>query len=118
MLLIDGITSALFGAGLVPFCKTYWAEQFPTHLKGLGIGLSEFASRTFAGILTAFFVPFIFASGGVTGVFWMVTATFLVCLGPFLIWGRETAGLSMEEASQFSTMEEGSEGSGKNEVSV
>ena len=115
MLIIGGITGALFGAGLAPFLKTYGAEQFPTHLRGLGIGLKESAGRAFGGILAAFFIPFIFASGGVSAVFWLVAATYLVCLVPFSIWGRETAGLSMEEASEVSTINEASEVSTMNE---
>jgi len=104
MLITGGMIGSFFALGLVPFAKTYWPEQFPTHLRGLGAGLLESSTRAFAGILAAFFIPFIFASSGVGGVYWVAAIAFLVCLVPFLIWGRETAGLSMEEASQVSTV--------------
>jgi putative MFS transporter len=106
MLVVGGIIGGIFGTGVTPFCKTYWAEQFPTHLRGAGVGLMESAVRAFGGILAASLIPFVFASGGVKAVFWMVAATILVGLVPFLIWGRETAGLSMEEASQVSIVSE------------
>lgn len=106
MLVVGGIIGSIFGTGVTPFCKTYWAEQFPTHLRGAGVGLMESAVRAFGGIVAASLIPFIFASGGVKAVFYMVVACYVLCLVPFLIWGRETAGLSMEEASEVPTVSE------------
>ena len=103
MLVVGGIIGSIFGIGVAPFAKTYCAEQFPTHIRGSAVGLFEAILRGFGGVVAASLIPFVYVAYGVFGVFWMVAGTFLVCLVPFLIWGRETAGLSMEEASEVST---------------
>ena len=99
VLLLGVYAGALGGIGIGPLGRTYIAEQVPTQLRGTAAATTEAVLRILGGVLIAFFIPFIFDAGGVKGVFWMVTAGFVIFTIPFILWGRETAGMSVEEAS-------------------
>jgi len=45
MLLFIGSFVAFFGTGIMPVCKVYIAEQYPTELRGVGTGFGEAVSR-------------------------------------------------------------------------
>lgn len=89
---------AFFGLGIFPMLKLYIAEQYPTGLRGTGTGLGEATARTLGGVLAPFYIPFILKAGGVSAVFLFVAVLAVVFLAPMMLFGRETARLSVEEA--------------------
>lgn len=101
-----GLLAAVFGLGIYPVMKIYIAEQYPTYMRGLGTGSGEAVGRFFGGVLPPYFIPAILAAGGVKVVMWFVAAILLVMLLPMMIWGRETKGLSIEEAGSSGAIEE------------
>ena len=48
-LLCIGALVAFFGTGIMPICKVYVAEQYPTELRGVGTGFGEAVSRIVGG---------------------------------------------------------------------
>lgn len=98
MLVIGACVAAFFGFGTLPCAKIYIAEQYPTHLRGAGSSVGEAAARFLGGILAPYYIPFILAEGGVNAVFWFVGLAFIFFVIPFMIWGRETANMSVEES--------------------
>ncbi|WP_279233499.1 MFS transporter [Desulfofundulus thermobenzoicus] len=105
-LIAGGIIAAFFGFGTLPCAKVYIAEQYPTFLRGAGSGVGEAVARLLGGVLAAYYISFILAAGGVKAVFWFVAAAFIFFVIPFMIWGQETAGLSVEETGSTSTNEQ------------
>lgn len=98
ILVIGACVAAFFGFGTLPVAKIYIAEQYPTHLRGVGSSIGEAAARLLGGILALYYIPFILASWGVNAVFWFVGMAFIFFVIPFMIWGRETANMSVEES--------------------
>ena len=80
MLLFIGSFVAFFGTGIMPVCKVYIAEQYPTELRGVGTGFGEAVSRVVGGVLATYYLAFFLSVGGV-------------------IWGQETARRSVEDTS-------------------
>ncbi len=97
MLVAGAVVAAFFGFGTLPLAKIYIAEQYPTHLRGVGTSIGESAARLLGGVLAPYYIPFILAEGGVNAVFWFVGIAFIFFVIPFMLWGRETANLSVEE---------------------
>ncbi|GBF33940.1 niacin transporter NiaP [Desulfocucumis palustris] len=104
-LIIGGIIAAFFGFGTLPCAKVYIAEQYPTSLRGAGSGVGEAVARLLGGVLATYYISFILAAGGVKAVFWFVAAAFIFFVIPFMLWGQETAGLSVEETGSSSENE-------------
>ena len=94
--LVMGLALGFFGNGAFPIIKLYLAEQYPTELRGTGVGLGEAFSRFVGGVLATYLIAFILALGGQAFVFWFLTASY--CIGVLLlaVWGEETVGKSMD----------------------
>lgn len=99
LLLIIGACVAFFGTGIMPVCKVYIAEQYPTELRGVGTGFGEAVSRVVGGVLATYYLAYFLAVGGVKGVFTFMGVAFSIAIIALWIWGRETAGKSVEESS-------------------
>ncbi len=97
-MIVAGFLTAFFGLGIFPIVKIYIAEQYPTYLRGTGTGAGEAVARFFGGVLAVYYIPFILAFGGVNTVFWAVAIALIILIVPVMLWGRETAGLSVEES--------------------
>lgn len=93
-----GLLTFFFGLGIYPVAKLYIAEQYPTRLRGAGSAWGEMVGRTVSGVGFAYFVPALLAAGGVRLVFGLVAGLVAVLIAPVMIWGRETARISVEEA--------------------
>jgi len=103
-----GFLAAFFGIGIFPILKLYIAEQYPTHLRRAGTGIGEGISRFFGGVLATYYCSFILSNLGVSALFWFVAGVGMIFVIPLIKWGRETAGLSVEEAGGASTAPQGS----------
>lgn len=94
-----GFLAAFFGLGVFPVSKTCVAEQYPTRLRGKGVYYSEMTARFVSGGVT-FFIPILLKSAGVNQnvIFDGIGIALLVLALPIVLWGRETANISVEEA--------------------
>ncbi|MEL7566493.1 MAG: MFS transporter [Dehalobacterium sp.] len=101
-LVIAGAIVGLFGLGIFPITKIYIAEQYPTNIRGRGTFTCEAIARFFGGVLITFYVPLIVSlTGGASRVFYIVAiAMFILMTIPILTLGRETMGLSIDDASK------------------
>jgi len=108
-MLAAGFLAAFFGIGIFPILKLYIAEQYPTHLRGAGTGIGEGISRFFGGVLATYYCAFILSNLGASALFWFVAGIGMIFVIPLMRWGRETAGLSVEEAGGAATLRDGSQ---------
>lgn len=99
MLLLVGAFVAFFGTGIMPVCKVYIAEQYPTELRGVGTGFGEAVSRVVGGVLATYYLAFFLSVGGVKGVFTFMAVAFSISIVALGIWGQETARRSVEDTS-------------------
>lgn len=99
MLLLVGAFVAFFGTGIMPVCKVYIAEQYPTELRGVGTGFGEAVSRVVGGVLATYYLAFFLSVGGVKGVFTFMAVSFSIAIVALWIWGQETARRSVEDTS-------------------
>lgn len=97
-MLAAGFLASFFGIGIFPILKLYIAEQYPTQLRGAGSGIGEAVSRLIGGVGATYYCAYILSNAGVSALFWFVAAAGLVFLIPLMLWGRETARISVEEA--------------------
>lgn len=99
MLLFIGAFVAFFGTGIMPICKVYVAEQYPTELRGVGTGFGEAVSRVMGGVLATYYLAFFLAMGGVKAVFIFMAVAFGIAIVALWIWGQETARRSVEDTA-------------------
>lgn len=99
MLLFIGAFVAFFGTGIMPICKVYVAEQYPTELRGVGTGFGEAVSRVVGGVLATYYLAFFLAMGGVKAVFIFMAVAFGIAIVALWIWGQETARRSVEDTA-------------------
>ncbi|MEB3100967.1 MFS transporter [Ferviditalea candida] len=103
-LVTAGILSAFFGLSVNPFGKLYISEQYPTDIRGVGAATGEMLARFFSGVMGLYFVPLLLAWGG-TYVIFISLGVFIVAANiPMMIWGRNTANKSVEEAGSAAYM--------------
>ena len=98
-LLCIGALVAFFGTGIMPICKVYMAEQYPTELRGVGTGFGEAVSRIVGGVLATYYLAFFLAMGGVKAVFIFMAVAFGIAIIALWLWGQETAGRSVEDTA-------------------
>lgn len=101
-----GCLMGFFGTGTFPGLKMYYAEQFPTRLRATGSSTVETIGRLFGGVVGPYFVPVIILTVGLLGIFRIIA--FIGVIGPLvvLIWGRETAGQTIEQVSGMNSISE------------
>ena len=99
MLLLIGAVVAFFGTGIMPICKVYVAEQYPTELRGVGTGFGEAVSRVVGGVLATYYLAFFLAMGGVKAVFIFMAVAFGIAMVALWLWGQETARRSVEDTA-------------------
>jgi len=107
VLLAAGFLTAFFGLGVYPVSKMYIAEQYPTKIRGEGVYLNEMTGRLLAGVVTTYFIPAILNAWGNAVIFEGIAILLVLLTVPMMIWGRETAGISIEEAGTDVSLAEG-----------
>lgn len=85
-----------FGTGGPPVGKVYNTEQFPTRLRGTGVSVIELFMRTVAAAIV-YVVPQAIAAWGPTLVLVLIGILMALFIVPTIVFGRETAGVSLEE---------------------
>nr|NNM90327.1 MFS transporter [Bacilli bacterium] len=96
--LLAAFLTSFFGLGVFPVSKLTVAEQYPTRLRGKGVYMDEMTARLVSGVVTIFFIPVLLASFGNTWIFVGIAFVLLVFSFPIVLFGRETANISVEEA--------------------
>lgn len=99
-LVIGALVTWFFGIGS-PILKTYIGEQYPTNLRGTGNAFGEASGRFLGGVLAAYYVPFILDIWGLEVVFWFTAIIVVLLSAPMYIFGKETAGQSIEQSSSL-----------------
>lgn len=97
-LYIAGLLAAFFGLAANSMTKIYIAEQYPTSVRGVGTATGEAVARLGGSVLAVYYVALILEFGGLATVVWTVGIASVALVVPMLIWGRETKGLTLEEA--------------------
>lgn len=98
LVIAAGLLTSFFGLGVFPVSKLYLAEQFPTRLRGGGVYFGEMTARILSGVVTIYSLPFLLHLWGNRVIFEAIAIALLVLALPFVLWGRETARISVEEA--------------------
>lgn len=96
---VHRLLRGLLRHGIMPVCKVYIAEQYPTELRGVGTGFGEAVSRVVGGVLATYYLAFFLSVGGVKGVFTFMAVAFAIAIIALWIWGQETARRSVEDTS-------------------
>ncbi|MEI3478302.1 MAG: MFS transporter [Bilophila sp.] len=100
MLLLVGAFVAFFGTGIMPVCKVYIAEQYPTELRGAGHWLRRGRvprGRRGAGYLLSGLLPL--RGRGQGRVHLHGGRLSPIAIVALWIWGQETARRSVEDTS-------------------
>ncbi len=98
IVLLAGFLTSFFGLGVFPVSKLSVAEQYPTRLRGKGVYYNEWTARVISGVLTIYFIPAMLSWWGNQVIFEGIAIALLVLALPIVLWGRETAHISVEEA--------------------
>ncbi|MCL6625566.1 MAG: MFS transporter [Alicyclobacillus shizuokensis] len=85
-----------FGGGNFALGKLYVAEQYPTSLRSTGASTGETLTRFLAGVVLAYFIPTLMTSWGPTVLFSVLGALMLVLVLPMVLYGQETARVSVD----------------------
>jgi len=97
LIIIGGIMVGLFEFGNFVVPKVYVAEQYPTHLRGTGTATGEMTVRLLSGIVLSYFIPVLLDGLGAGMLFGLIAVAMVILGVPMLIWGRETAGVSIDK---------------------
>jgi putative MFS transporter len=99
LVLAIGAAMSFFGISVDPAVKVYVAENYPTRVRGTGVGFTESIGRLVAGAIAPFYFPLVLASFGTGGAFVFVAMVALV--GVIVVWllGEETKGKLLEDIS-------------------
>lgn len=92
-----GMVLAFFGVSVDPAIKIFSAEQYPTAIRGTGVGMTEGLGRLLGGALAPYIMAVMLASSGIGGSFVFIAIVAVVGALAVLILGRETRGRVLEE---------------------
>lgn len=92
-----GMVLAFFGVAVDPAVKIYTAEQYPTAIRGTGVGMAEGIGRLLGGALAPYIMAVMLASSGITGSFVFVAVVALLGAIAVAVLGHETKGKVLEE---------------------
>ena len=101
-LVIWGMLLSFFMNGNSALWYTYTSEIYPTEVRATGLGSASAFGRV-GGILAPIIIGFSYDSIGFTGVMLTLMAALVVGLLTIAIFGRRTAGLSLEEIRKAGT---------------
>ncbi len=99
LVLLIGAAMSFFGISVDPAVKIYVAENYPTRVRGTGVGFTEGVGRLIAGAIAPFYFPLVLARFGTGGSFVFVALVALIGVIAVWILGEETKGQLLEEVS-------------------
>lgn len=92
-----GMALAFFGVSVDPAIKIFSAEQYPTAIRGTGVGLTEGVGRLLGGALAPYIMAVMLSSGGIEGSFVFIAAVAVVGALSVALLSGETQGRVLEE---------------------
>ncbi len=92
-----GMLLAFFGVAVDPAIKIFSAEQYPTAIRGTGVGMTEGVGRLLGGALAPYIMALMLSSSGIAGSFVFIAAVALVGALSVALLGKETSGRVLEE---------------------
>lgn len=96
-LLAVGMVMAFFGIAVDPAIKVYAAEQYPTAIRGMGVGLAEGVARLMGGALAPYIMAVLLQSVGVRLSFAFVAVVAVFGALVVALWGVETRNRELED---------------------
>lgn len=100
LMLVYACTMSFFGTGAFPVLKIWYAEQYPTPVRGTGAATVEMVARLLGGVVGAFAFPIVVAKNGLGTAFYAVAAVTFVGVIVMAIFGRETRGKTLERIEE------------------
>lgn len=88
---------AFFGVAVDPAIKVFSAEQYPTAIRGTGVGMTEGIGRLLGGAFAPYIMALLLSSSGIRGSFLFIAGVALVGAMAVGILGQETRGKSLNE---------------------
>lgn len=98
--LVVGVVMSFFGIGANPAVKVYVAENYPTRVRGTGVGTTEAVGRLIAGVIAPAYFPFLLLGSGVVTAYSFVGGMGLLGVLAVAVLGTETKGRTLEEISR------------------
>lgn len=92
-----GMVLAFFGVAVDPAIKIFSAEQYPTAIRGTGVGMTEGVGRLLGGALAPYIMALMLSSSGIRGSFVFIAIVAVVGAAAVGVLGRETRGRVLEE---------------------
>ncbi len=94
--LLMGLLFAFFGIAVDPAMKIYTAEQYPTMMRGTGVGWAEAWARLIGGALAPYIMAIWLARGGILLSFAFVAGVALIGALAVAWLGSETRGIPID----------------------
>jgi MFS transporter, putative metabolite:H+ symporter len=91
---------SFFGTGAFPALKIWYAEQYPTPVRGTGVSTVEMVARLLGGVVGAYTFPVIVANQGLGAAFYAVAGVTFFGVAVMAIFGHETRGKMLEHLEQ------------------
>jgi len=92
-----GMALAFFGISVDPAVKVFTAEQYPTAIRGTGVGMTEGVGRLIGGALAPYIMALFLSATGLWGTFLFIAMIAFVGALVVLGLGQETARRPLEE---------------------
>lgn len=92
-----GMALAFFGISVDPAVKVFTAEQYPTVIRGTGVGMTEGVGRLIGGALAPYIMALFLSATGLWGTFLFIASVAFVGALVVLGLGQETARRPLEE---------------------
>jgi MFS transporter, putative metabolite:H+ symporter len=106
LMLVYACVMSFFGTGAFPVLKIWYAEQYPTPIRGTGAATVEMVSRLLGGVVGAYAFPVVVAQRGLATAFYAVAIVTFVGVIAMAFGGRETRGKTLERIEEESLVEE------------
>jgi MFS transporter, putative metabolite:H+ symporter len=91
---------SFFGTGAFPALKIWYAEQYPTPVRGTGASTVEMVARLLGGVVGAYMFPVTVANQGLGTAFYAVAGVTFFGVAIMAIFGHETRGKTLEHLEQ------------------
>lgn len=96
-IIVVAMILAFFGISVDPAMKIFTAEQYPTMMRGVGVGMTEGWGRLIGGALAPYIMALMLADVGIRGSFLFVALFAIVGAIVVALLGKETRGQHLEE---------------------
>jgi putative MFS transporter len=100
LMVVYACAMSFFGTGAFPVLKIWYAEQYPTPVRGTGAATVEMVARLLGGVIGAYTFPVIVAQQGLGAAFYIVATVTFIGVAVMAVFGRETRGKTLERIEE------------------